>query len=138
MPVSYRILKDQGLAYVRYEGVATLDETMAAFAEYAQDPECRPGLKQLVDLSALTDIKFDFPKLMQTQAQKADVFMAGAAETLIVYLAQSPMALSMARAIMRSWEPFPSVVPVVIEEETEALSILGLQQRSVSELLTVV
>lgn len=112
-----------------------MEETMAVFAEYAQHPDCHPGLKQLVDLSQMTKVAFDFPKLMEMQARKADVFMSGAAETLMVYLAQSPEAISVSKSILRSWEPFPWVVPVVVEDETEALSILGLREGSISELL---
>ena len=138
MPVSFRILNSHGLVYVRYEGVATMDETMTVFAEYAQHPDCHPGLKQLVDLSRITDIAFDFPKLMEMQARKADVFMSGAAETLMVYLAQTPKAIAMANSVLRSWEPFPWVVPVVVEDEAEALSILGLRENSLSELLVSV
>lgn len=138
MPVSFRILKNHGLVYVRYEGVATMDETMTVFAEYAQHPDCHPGLKQLVDLSNITKVAFDFPKLMEMQARKADVFMSGASETLMVYLAQSPEAISVSKAILRSWEPFPWVVPVVVEDESEALSILGMQENSLAELLVSV
>ncbi|WP_299353132.1 hypothetical protein [uncultured Shimia sp.] len=135
MPVSFRILKSHGLTYVRYEGVATLDETLAAFAEFAQHPDCRPGLKQLVDLTAVQEVKFDFPKLMEMQAKKADVFMAGPAETLIVYLTNASKTSNMAHMILRSWEPFPSVVPRVIEDEAAALSILGLREDSIEALL---
>ena len=135
MPVSFRILKNHGLVYVRYEGVATMEETMSVFAEYAQHPDCRPGLKQLVDLSQMTKVAFDFPKLMEMQARKADVFMSGAAETLMVYLAQSPEAISVSKSILRSWEPFPWVVPVVVEDEAEALSILGLREGTITALL---
>lgn len=115
-----------------------MDETMTVFAEYAQHPDCHPGLKQLVDLSNITNVAFDFPKLMEMQARKADVFMSGASETLMVYLAQSPEAISVSKAILRSWEPFPWVMPVVVEDESEALSILGMQENSLAELLVSV
>ncbi len=135
MPVSFQILKNKGLVYVRYEGIAGLDDTMRPFAEYAQHPDCRPGLKQFVDFSAVTEVHMDFPGLMKIQAQKAGVFMNGPAETLIIYLAPSPMTQNLAHSIVRSWEPYPSVVPVVIREEVEAMSILGLSETSIEQLL---
>lgn len=135
MPVSFQILSDHGLTYVRYEGVATLDESMDVFAQYAVHPDCRPGLKQLVDLSRITQIKFDFPKLMALQAQKADVFMSGPSETLIVYYAPNPQGRSIAQLVLKSWEPFDSVVPIIVDQEVEALAILGLPATSFSELL---
>ncbi|WP_372886806.1 hypothetical protein [Shimia sp.] len=135
MPVSFRILKQKGLVYVRYEGVARLEETMQAFADYARHPDCAPGQRQFVDLTALEGIEMDFPKLMETQAQKAGTFVNGAAETLIVYLAPTPLSQSLAQTIVRSWEPFPAVVPVVLGEEREALSVLGLRENSIEKLL---
>lgn len=135
MPVSFRILKNKGLVYIRYRGNVRFADTERAFADYAQHPECQPGLRQFVDLSEITGVEMDFPKLMQIQAQKAGVFMDGAAETLIVYLAPTPVGQSIAHAIVRSWEPFPSVVPVVISDESQALSVLGLRETSIEMLL---
>lgn len=113
-----------------------MDETMATFADYAKHPDCRPGLKQLVDLRPVIEIQYDFPKMMQMQATKADVFMGGPAETLIVYLADKPDTKALAQLVLRSWEPFPAVVPMVIEEEAEALAVLGLRENSIAEVLS--
>ncbi|SHI86866.1 hypothetical protein SAMN05444000_103250 [Shimia gijangensis] len=136
MPVSFRILKSRGLVFVKYEGEARFDDTAQAFAEYAQHPDCRPGQKQLVDLSGITSMEKNFTKLMQLQAQKADVFAGNNAETLIVYYAPNPEGLGIAQMILKSWEPFDSVVPIVLDDEAESLAILGLKEASLSELLT--
>ncbi|MBO9396861.1 hypothetical protein J7399_11685 [Shimia sp. R9_1] len=136
MSVSFKILSSLGVVYVRYEGFANMSDTLTAFAEYAQHPEFRPGQKQLVDLTHLTGWDEDFLELMKIQAQKADAFTGNNAQTLIVYLAPTPAGQKLARIALRSWEPFPAVVPMVQEKEQPALSILGLPYDTINQLLS--
>jgi hypothetical protein len=42
----------------------------------------------------------------------------------------------MCNMIVRSWEPFDSVVALVMEDEAQALSVLGLAETSITQLLT--
>lgn len=136
MPVSFDILKNHSLVYVRYSGLAEISETFQAFGAYMQHPDFRPGQKQLVDLTHITDYERDFTAIMGAQAKKAEVFLMGATETLIVYLAPNPKSYEMARMICQSWEDVEGVVPIVQQSETDALSLLGLSETSLSELLT--
>lgn len=136
MPISFQVLKSRALVFVQYQGIAGIDEAMKAFADYAKHPDCQPGQKQLVDLSKVKGVEKDFIKLMELQAQKADVFMKGSAETLIVYFAPTVEGRTIAEMILRSWEPFNNVVPIVIDDEAESLAILGQKETSFSELLT--
>ena len=135
MPVNYTILKDHGLVFVKYQGVMRIEETMETFGRYAQDPDCRPGQKQFVDLSEITEIEQDFPKLMEIQAKKAEVFMAEGAQTIMVYYAPTELGQRLGNIILRSWEPFDSVVALVIDSEEEALAVLGLRETSIEELI---
>ena len=73
----------------------------------------------------------------ELQARKADVFMADGAQTLLVYYAPDELTYSMARLIERSWEPFPSVVAIVQQNEADALELLGQTEKKFSELLKV-
>lgn len=130
MSVSFRIFPDRGLVFVRYQGFAKLEDTLAAFAEYACHPDCAPGQKQLVDLSGITGFDRDFPKLMEVQARKADVFAANGVETLMVYYAPTKLTKEIARLVLRSWEPFDSIVALIQEDEAQALELLGLSERS--------
>lgn len=136
MSVSFRILSSIGVVYVRYQGHANMSDTLTAFAEYASHPEFRPGQKQLVDLTELTGWDEDYVQLMQAQAQKAEAFTGQNAQTLIVYLAPTLVGQKLARIALRSWEPFPAVVPMVQESEQPALSILGIPHDSISQLLS--
>lgn len=135
MSVSFRIFPRRGLVYVRYEGTARIDATSQAFAEYAQHPDCAPGQKQLVDLTHLTGYDEDYVKLMQVQAQKADVLAQGPVETLMVYHAPNAIALKVAHLAKRSWQDVPGMVAVVTEDEAEALALLGQSEQSFSALL---
>ncbi|KCV83389.1 hypothetical protein ATO10_01470 [Actibacterium atlanticum] len=135
MPVSFRIFPRRGLVYVRYDGVAQIDETSEAFAAYAQHPDCQPGQKQLVDLTHLTGYDEDYVKLMQVQAQKADVLAQGPVETLMIYHATTDIALRVAHLAKRSWQDVAGMVTVVTQDEAEALSLLGQSERSFSALL---
>lgn len=135
MAVSFRIFPERGLVFVRYEGTARVTDTSAVFAQYMQHPHFRPGQKQLVDLGGLSDMDADFPELMKLQAHKADAFLAGLSETLVVYHAPTELTLKMARFVERSWDDVPGVVPIVVQHEEEALSLLGMQERSFGELL---
>ncbi len=135
MPVTFRILSERGLVFVRYTGFARLDESFEAFGQYARHPDFRPGQKQLVDLSGVTGVETDYVKLFALQARKADVFLGSGAQTLLVYFAPTPTAMDLAEAVIRSWEPSGAVIPLIQENEQEALQLLGQPERSFEELL---
>lgn len=135
MPASFRILPDRGLVYVRYHGHATAQDGLDAFRAYMAHPDCRPGLKQLVDLSAVTDIEQDFTQLLKLQAVKADQFVTEGPQTLIVYFAPGEMPNRMAMQIIRSWEGQSHVVPRVLTDEAECLAVLGLAEARLADLL---
>ena len=135
MPVSFRIFPDRGLVFVTYEGFALLDDSFRAFGAYAAHRHFRPGQKQLVDLSGVTGIETDYVKLFALQARKADVFLGTGAQTLLVYYAPTPVSFAMAESVLRSWEPSGAVIPLVQQDEAEALEILGQPERSFDEFL---
>lgn len=134
MSVSFRIYPERGLVFVRYEGFLRLKDTLGAFAEYARHPDCRPGQKQLVDFTRVTGYEKDFTRLMEVQAHKVDVFAAEGAETLMVYVAPHQLSKELARLVLRSWEPFDSVVALIQEDEADALELLGQPERGLDSL----
>lgn len=135
MPVSFRILPEHGIVYVRYEGFALLDETLQAFGEYAAHPLARPGQKHLIDLAEVTGIEQDYVKMMRVQAGKADALMGTGQQTLMVYYAPTRLSYEMSKFILRSWEGIEAVVPLVQQDETQALALLGVDRNSFAELL---
>ena len=136
MPVQFRILSERGLVYVQYAGHAGVQEGFEAFAAYLMHPEYRPGQKQLVDLSAVTDLEQDFPRLFELQAGKAAAFMAGMDPVLLVYLAPTEISLKMARLIQRSWEGLDGAIVRVATDWDGAMDILGLRRDALDGVLT--
>lgn len=137
MSISFRIFPSRGLVFVQYTGELIVEETFRAFGEYMQHPDCRPGQKQLVDLAGVTGFDRDYAKLFALQAKKADVFSAGGVETLAVYHAPTPLARELSRLVLKSWEPFDSVVPLIQDNEADALALLGQPETSFAELLQI-
>ncbi len=137
MPVSFRILKSHKLVYVRYEGHANIDETIASFGQYASHPDCEPGQNQLIDLSGLTGYDKDFARMMETQAQKADVFLADGAQPMVVYLSPTKISQKMSAMIVKSWEPFVAIIPIIVQSVSEACDILGVHSADLKEALKV-
>lgn len=135
MPIDYRILTTRGLVYVRYTGHVRFSETAQTFASYMQHPDMRPGQKQLVDLSGVTDWDRDFAELLKIQAQKADVFVGSGHETHFVYFAPTEHTQLMARMVLRSWEDVPGVIPLLQETEADALHVLGQPEKTIEAML---
>jgi hypothetical protein len=135
MPVSFKILSERGLVFVRYTGFADLDESFEVFGQYAAHPDFHPGQKQLLDLSGVTGVERDYVKLFAMQAHKADVFLGTGAQTLLVYYAPTPIAMDLAETILKSWEPSGAVIPLIQQDEQEALQLLGQPERSFEDLL---
>lgn len=135
MPLSFRIFPRRGLVVVRYEGEATVAETLKVFGEYAAHPDFAPGQKQLVDLSRLQSYEKNYVRIMQLQAAKADHLNTPGTQSLVVYLAPTPAAQEMTALIMRSWEEIDAIVPVIQHSEAEALAILGQPETTVDMLM---
>ena len=135
MAVTFRILPDRGLVYVRYADFAGLEESFRLFAAYTQHPDCRPGQKQLVDLSAVTGFDRDYAKLMKFQALKVGQFVGPEVQTMLAYLAPSRPAHEMALMILRSWVGFDQVIARVFDTEAETLNFLGLPESRIADLL---
>lgn len=135
MPISFHILRSRGLVYVKYEGEISIADSARAFSSYGTDPDFRPGQKQLVDLADVTGWEPDFPRLMALQAQKAEALFDPTLQTLFVYHAPTAQTRAMARWVLRSWEGLDCVVPLIIDTEAEALSVLGQPEARFSELL---
>ncbi|WP_172295636.1 hypothetical protein [Pseudoruegeria sp. HB172150] len=133
MSVTYRIYRELGLVYVRYEGFVEFDATSDAVGRYIQDPDYRPGQKQFVDLSAATGYENDYAKLFALQAKKADAFLKGL-QCLIVYYAPTETSNTIARLAARAWDETASVIARVIDNEAEALAVVGLSETSIEEL----
>ncbi len=135
MSVSFEILPDRGLVYVRYIGTALVSESARCFGQYAAHKDFAPGQKQLVDLSGVTGYERDYPRIFDLQMRKADVFMDGVTQTLLVYFAPTQTAMSLASLIARSWDGVPGTCPRIVDTcEEDALRLLGQPESLFAEL----
>ena len=134
MALSFRIFPNRGLVVVRYSGFALIEETMAATAEYVAHPDYAAGQKQLIDMTGITGYEKDYVRFMNMQAGKAERFNRAGVQTMVAYVAPTPVSQEIAGLFLRSWDDVQSVVPTVQHSEAQALAILGQPEQSLSDL----
>ena len=133
MPISFSILSDRDLALVVYEGHITVEERAEVVANVVRHRNFRPDQMHLVDLSGVTGWEPALEDAVMPGEVRRD-WMRQARETLCVYYAPSAAGQALAEILARAWEGIPGVVPIVLDDEAEALAILGQTELSVSEL----
>ncbi|MEX0310607.1 MAG: hypothetical protein AB3N17_10215 [Tateyamaria sp.] len=136
MPVEFRIVPDRGLVVVRFTGVVLIDEAIEATRAYVAHPDYAPGQKQLVDLSRAEGYEKDYTRFMEMQASKADRLALAGVQTLVVYIAPTPVSQEICNMYLRSWDDVDAVVPMIQHSEAEALTLLGQPEATVDMLLT--
>ena len=134
MPVSFRIFPVRGLVLVRYSGFALIEETMSATAAYVGHADYAPGQKQLIDMTGITGYEKDYVRFMNMQASKAERFTTSGVQTMVAYVAPTPVSQEIAGLFLRSWDDVGAVVPTVQHSQAKALAILGQPERSLVEL----
>jgi len=135
MAVSFRIIPAHFLVYIHYDGWMGIAESTRALGEIVAHPDYRKGMRELVDLSDLTDWERDFPAIMRHQALEAELHDDPHRPTTVVCLAPSEETRSLARIVNRAWDRSGRIVAVVVESEPEALSVLGVDKPSIAALL---
>ena len=126
MNVTFQILEDLNLVYVRHSGTPSIPDAMQSFAAYRADPRALPGQKHLVDLTGLTGLALDPTEVMRFMAQMAEQFCNDGPQTMLACLAPSAPARKLADMGRRSWEGLGHLVYRIFEDEAEALAFLGL------------
>ncbi|MFN3293352.1 MAG: hypothetical protein ACK4S2_06765 [Gemmobacter sp.] len=137
MSVTFRLLAPRNLILFRYSGQTRLHEPSEAVQASTRAPGYRPGMRHLVDLTHVTGVDRDWPALLRQQAQIAAALMPGGPEQLVLFLAPTRPGQVLAQMARRSWEGLDSIAIRVIEDEAEALALLGVPERSVAALLAL-
>lgn len=135
MPVTFRILPRFTLVLVTYAGCAGLDETIRGARACAADPAFRPSMRHLVDLRAVTGWERDFAGFMAMQAQLAGIFGWHRSAAMVVAIAPHAPAREMAGLVTRSWDGLTGPALRMALDEEQALSMLGLPEGSLADLL---
>ena len=135
MAVEFRIVPERGLVVVCYTGHATIDDTSRASRAYVAHPNYSAGQKQLVDMTQITGYEKDYVRFMNMQAIKAGRLAGAGVQSLVVYIAPTPVSQDVSAMFIRSWADVDAVVPMVQHSEPEALAILGQPEKSIAALL---
>jgi hypothetical protein len=135
LAIQYQILPDLHLIYVRYDGVVTAAETLAAMQECARQPNFDPVFRNLVDFSRVTSFVFDYPEIMQVQAVAAGLLVPKDRPPNLVYFAPTAESQRVAHLVLRSWEGVTPMVGVILAEREQVLSVLGLEGSLLDSLL---
>ena len=135
MPVNFYILPDRGLVVVRYYGFAAIQDTMTASKSYIAHPDYAAGQKQLVDMTQITGYEKDYVQFMNMQSEKAERFVRSGWQSLVVYVATTPVSQDVSAMFIRSWADVDAVVPLVQHSEREALALLGQPEKTIDILL---
>lgn len=134
MPVSFHILPQRNLALFTYTGFVTLAESMAVVADFARHPDHQPWMRQLCDLSAVTGVERNFPELLKMQARFVETLLPAGRDLLVAFYAPTRAGQELAQMARKSWAGLNAVVVLIHEDEAEALALLGLAERKLSDL----
>jgi hypothetical protein len=134
LPVGSLILQKRNLIVFTFSGMVTLQETMDTLSACARQPEYQPWMRQICDLSRMTGYEDDFIKFLKMQAQFAEDMQINGQEMIVMFYAPTAPGQKIAQMARRSWEEISSVVMLIQTDEAEALSMLGLRERSMAEL----
>ena len=135
MAIQFQILPDLHLIYVRYSGVVTAVETLAAMQDCARHPQFNPAFRNLVDFSRATSFVVDYPEIMRVQAVAAGLLVPKDRPPHLVYFAPTAESQRVAQLVLRSWEGVTPMVGVILAEREQVLAVLGLAGSSLDSLL---
>jgi hypothetical protein len=134
VPVSFHILPHRQLILFTYTGHVTLQESMDIVAQAAAHPEYQPWMRQLCDLSAVTGVERDFPKLLRMQARIIEDLMPQGHDLQVLFFAPTRAGQEMAHMARKSWEGLNSVMVLIQDQEAAVLELLGLRETSLTQL----
>lgn len=134
MPIDFTIFPEKGIVLVQYTGVMRLQESRASAEAYMKHPDYKPGLRQLIDLGAVTDWERDYGEFLKLQAEHLAMYSTPGLSHHVVCHAPNEKTQSVAQMVLRSWEAIPNTVHSLCTTEEEALMILGLPETSFNQL----
>ncbi len=138
MPASFQILPQRNLVLFTYSGFVTLAESLAVVSDCGRHPDYQPWMRQLCDLSLVTGVERNFPELLKMQAQFVETLLPAGRDLLVAFYAPTRAGQELAQMARKSWDGLHALVVLIHADEAEALALLGLRERSLSELLSAV
>jgi hypothetical protein len=135
MSVQFKIFPDWNLLVFTYSEHVTYQESSEVVAAATTHPAHRKGMRQLCDVSQVTSVERNFPKLMKMQAKMAEDLALQAPELFVIFYAPNRAGRQLAEMARRSWEGLDSVIVLVHDREANVISTLGLPEMTLGALL---
>jgi hypothetical protein len=135
MLTNFQIIPDRGVVLIRLNGRVLMDVCLSAAEVYARHPAARPTQPLLIDLTEVTSHETDYVKILKAMARLPDYLGHGGSERLVVFIAPTPLARRISAVVVRAILSMPSGVARMAQSESDALEILGLPERRLSDLV---
>jgi hypothetical protein len=135
MPIDFSISTALEISYVRCHGIVTVGEFKKAYGAYRAHPLYRPGRPEMLDVTGAEDISLSFRQasalLTMANRQRSDEVV----ETTVVMLAGDRWSFAAARMFETLSQNTPGVVVTACMDESEALTVAGIDVATVTQLL---
>lgn len=110
MSVSYTILPEHNLHYVRYAGHHHTADTDALIADYKRDPNIRPGLRTVLDFSRILSAELDVSRRRKQMEMLYQLFHhRTGGHWSVIYFCPNDVSLSLTSMQQKMWEAKPEV-----------------------------
>lgn len=136
VPIEFSTSLDLDLLYARWSGFVTFDEFKATFASYLSDAHYKPGRRELIDGSRLSDFDINFKtaraalRIVNAQAPGIQV------KTQTVLWVPNEEIYGLGRMYQQLAELEGGIQVHLFDQEEDALDALGLPCRTVESLLS--
>ena len=109
MSVSYTILPDHGIHYVRYEGHHLTAHTDRLLEDYRRDRLVTAGLRSVLDFSRILSAELDVAKRRRQMETLYGMFKDPAQDWCITYYCPSEVSRGLTEMQQKMWEARPDV-----------------------------
>jgi len=109
MSVSYTILPDLGIHYVRYGGHHQTHHTDLLIEDYRRDRMVRAGLRSVLDFSRILSAELDVSKRRKQMDALYGLFKDPAVDWCITYYCPTEVSRGLTEMQQKMWEARPDV-----------------------------
>lgn len=135
MPVTFKILQDPLLVYIRYSGHLVTSDIRDAVTQFAQGGAAYHGQPHLFDLSRVTSSDINYPEFFAFMGQLADVYPMSKGENLFVFYAPDGPPAALSQILRKPFEQTPTMLVRAASTREQAFDILGNEREDLREQL---
>lgn len=135
MPIEYHICVALDLCYARWWGSVTLEDARLNFETYLEDPQYRPGRRELIDIRELSGPGMAPADILHLLDRINDQAFPNGHGTQMVVLAGSDLSYGLARRFEGHASLRDGVRSCTVRDERAALDAFGLEFQSIRAML---